>query len=53
MTRKISFMFNAEVDDYGYWMYCWLKGECIPKQQYHKEVYDVGLLALEKQFKRE
>lgn len=48
--RKISFHYDVDTDDSGYLMYCQIRGEIRPKQEYHQEVYRVGLRVLGEQY---
>ena len=47
--KKISFVVDKDWDDHGYKMYCDVKGRILPKQQYHRELYNVGYERLKEQ----
>lgn len=49
---KISFYFDRHLFDLAYVKYIKLKNKAIPRQQFHKKVYGVGLKVLEDEYKQ-
>jgi len=49
---KVSFLFDQHLIDLAHVKLIRLKNKPIPRQEFHKRVYDVGLKVLENEYKQ-